>query len=184
MVLGVHEVRRQCLTVIQLIYELRKNWRGTGRVEIEGSTRGPRRPKNISFRQKICWLLHNKRRKGKIFLTRTFPYNLMSSPWNSFNTQGCPWCPSFVCVHQHPIVIAQTRSSKDECSTGSNNHLGLDIFFTSYIIEFNRSKYLDDTTIIGSNSVRKYVWKKLCSRRDVVGFVLVDCPTQLREGFK
>ena len=47
MVLGVHEVRRQCLTVIQLIYELRKNWRGTGRSEIEGSTRGPRRPIKI-----------------------------------------------------------------------------------------------------------------------------------------
>ena len=39
---------------------------------------------------------------------------------------------------------AQTRSSKDECSTRSNNDLRSTDLFRSKIIEFNRSKNLDD----------------------------------------
>ena len=39
----------------------------------------------------------------------------------------------------------KTRSYKDECSTGSNNHLKLTDILRSKIIEVNRSKDLDDT---------------------------------------
>ena len=39
----------------------------------------------------------------------------------------------------------KTRSYKDECSTGSNNHLRLTDLLRSEIIEVNRSKDLDDT---------------------------------------
>ena len=42
----------------------------------------------------------------------------------------------------YQLDMYQTRSSKDECSTGSNNHLrSVDILF----IEFNRLKDLDDS---------------------------------------
>ena len=39
----------------------------------------------------------------------------------------------------------KTRSYKDECSTGSNNHLRLTDLLRSEIIEVNRSKDLDGT---------------------------------------
>ena len=43
------------------------------------------------------------------------------------------------------LNVILTRSSKDECSIGSNNHLMSTDLFRSQIIEFNRSKNLDDT---------------------------------------
>ena len=42
-------------------------------------------------------------------------------------------------------AAVQTRSSKDECSTGWSNHHRSTDRFRSYIIEFNRSIDLDDT---------------------------------------
>ena len=41
--------------MLQIIYELRKNWRGRVDREIEGSTRGPRGPKKLNGMPVRVW---------------------------------------------------------------------------------------------------------------------------------
>ena len=61
-------------------------------------------------------------------------------------------------------LFVGTRSSMIECSTGSNNHLRCSDLFRSYIIEFNRSKDLDDTAPaplpIPPFSILVFLWRQ------------------------
>ena len=98
--------------MLQLIYELRKNWRGrdgwTG--EIEGSTRGPRGPKktlqhlNLMIRTKMTIMMMTMVIMVKLIMTMTMIFVVVNNVFRRCLLDGSGY--SLMCCEGRQLYVA------------------------------------------------------------------------------